>query len=106
VRITKHAYQESSDYDLKKPYKKELFSPDLRPYKIIDDSNEPAPPDVEAYKIASAFWGKFFEQKKEKVPKQFSDNSLDAVEVSKGAPRMFNQGFDVERDVYTSGYIL
>ena len=103
--LAKDTYTESSDYDLKKPYKKELFGPDLTPYKVIDDSNEPAPPDVQAYKIASSFWDKFFGQK-EKKKKQFWDNEMSAAEVSMGSPTMFSQGFDTDRDVYTSGYIL
>ena len=73
--LAKDTYTESSDYDLKKPYKKELFGPDLTPYKVIDDSNEPAPPDVQAYKIASFLKG--FEKKASaRIAKHFAEKTF------------------------------
>jgi hypothetical protein len=103
--LARDAYFESSDDKLKASHKKELFGVDLTPYKVHDDSSEPSPPDVVAYKLASVFWNKFFGQKT-KNKRQFWDNQMSAADTSKGAPTMFNPGFDVERDVVTSGYIL
>ena len=53
------------------------------------------------------FWSGFFDAEgSENKAKGFWHPKMGPDDVSIGAPTMFSQGFDVERDVYTSGHIL
>jgi len=56
--------------------------------------------------VSASFWNKFFGQKKEREVKPFWDDSIGPAEASRGAPTMFSPGFDTDRDVVTTGYIL
>lgn len=51
----------------------------------MSNNTDHTPSDVGEYKIANAFWSKFFGQK-EKKKKQFWNSDVPAADVSEGSP--------------------